>query len=653
MNFLVTVLLVFSSLFLSNFLLAINDSESRDLLQPDDIVKEEASLLSTKNKHLHCLGRVPDLSPLQLRLFTIFLSLQEIGDLWPVSRTGFLGPKDTLLEVYLKDQQTLAECGVSFQQIAETLRTITTEYRQKIKQIIRSRKKPERFNAELVAQYQERLDELSPEAKKFVKGGVTPSVIVTFNNMEFLVKAETYIGFQVCPFAGGLSKYKHDYYIHRKECGGGTDFSIFNLKTGATLCFNDLLIHLIEYHAFFEGDVVHRLDPIDVINFFELRGENHDYLVGDDAYRQSFDCEGMVADSRSAEIATLQRSSIDRKTGEIIIEEKVLHCHGLINELSKIDRDVCGLVFNWFHRIILHSYFLRDKNIKNLLQIFENDSKEIAQHGVTRDQIADVLLTITEKYKRMRDVLNESSQNYDPAQRQIHDSILRSLSPLLNSLRFLFNNQNPEVFAHHHPIVLDNYVIIRIQMYAAQACPFVGGLSAYNARADEPFDMINEIGGQDYYWIFDLETNKMLCFNDLIIHLIRRHGFFGDDFSDMLPEELAVYNRIEPGQIIDFFKLKPGRNYAPHYYSNVEWIYVMKGGDISPCRTLGETTEVVICRDDYDANLIHVDTKKINPNETYYRVEFDGHILMHDLRGPKVSTYRLKRVYSVDATLSE
>ena len=52
---------------------------------------------------------------------------------------------------------------------------------------------------------------------------------------------------------------------------GADDYWIYDLRTGQSLRFNDLHIHLIRDHGFFEGHVYHRLEPLDIIHFFDLK----------------------------------------------------------------------------------------------------------------------------------------------------------------------------------------------------------------------------------------------------------------------------------------------------------------------------------------------------------------------------------------------
>jgi hypothetical protein len=54
------------------------------------------------------------------------------------------------------------------------------------------------------------------------------------------------------------------------SCRGSKDYTITNIKTGDSISFSELLIHLISVHHFFEGDVKHRLAPIEIIDVLEI-----------------------------------------------------------------------------------------------------------------------------------------------------------------------------------------------------------------------------------------------------------------------------------------------------------------------------------------------------------------------------------------------
>lgn len=185
---------------------------------------------------------------------------------------GFMSKNDRLLDIYNEDINTLANRDISTDQIADVLTNIIEKYKRK--------------NALTGYNHYRDCAEYSPDIKKLhdeqllrighdifslqcndgykISGNVKSTNPIVIDD-RYLVTRHSFWGFQACPFicfSGNIS---------RAVEGGGDDYWIYDLQTKKTLQFNDLLIHLIRDHHFFEGNVYHRLSPNDIIDFFNLQ----------------------------------------------------------------------------------------------------------------------------------------------------------------------------------------------------------------------------------------------------------------------------------------------------------------------------------------------------------------------------------------------
>ena len=187
------------------------------------------------------------------------------------SSFGFINNDENICDVYQNDLKILEEYNIKYDQITDCLENLVTKYNHKFKLIYESNKLESNDNEDIKKYHQEQLSKI-PE--NIINGNCYNgfSMSSKISNMhpiiiddKYLITRVSYWGFQHCPFS-----YISEIPTSRKETGGGDDFTIINLLTSKSINFNDLLIHLIRNHHFFEGNVFHRLNPLDVINFFEL-----------------------------------------------------------------------------------------------------------------------------------------------------------------------------------------------------------------------------------------------------------------------------------------------------------------------------------------------------------------------------------------------
>lgn len=182
---------------------------------------------------------------------------------------GFIANTDTLLNLYQRDMYALAYFGITIKQIVDILTAITEKYKRKLSliteisidhtNVMYSPKMVEYHNAELsmidpliLSQYVN----LGYPDKYCPAAHLNPIII----DKKYLVTHYNYSGHMPCPFG-----------MIGSDTGDATDYWIYELATGKMLQFNALLIHLIEHHNFFEGNVYHRLPPENVIDFFQLK----------------------------------------------------------------------------------------------------------------------------------------------------------------------------------------------------------------------------------------------------------------------------------------------------------------------------------------------------------------------------------------------
>jgi hypothetical protein len=218
-----------------------------------------------------CVGLVGELPPEQL--VELETRLKSTHDQWG-STIGFMSPNENLLDVYNTDLQLIESYGLTFKQIADRLQTLIEKYKRKLSLISHSHI---HFNQKIAELSKKQIENLSTEIinmkcnsgyecfRKKVKY-MNPLII----DQHYVVTRISFWSSQPCPFVGGL--YGKSNFLHiRDELGGGDDYWIYDLRTGQSLKFNDLQIHLIRDHGFFEGHVYHRLEPFDVITFFHLK----------------------------------------------------------------------------------------------------------------------------------------------------------------------------------------------------------------------------------------------------------------------------------------------------------------------------------------------------------------------------------------------
>jgi hypothetical protein len=145
------------------------------------------------------------------------------------SNDGFLQIGETLREVCENDRLYLKQVNITYKQIADVLTTIVGKY--------------------------ERVKALGRE-----------------DEYRYKITTDTYMGAQECPFQNKQLDNEYHGYEY-----GDIDHTITDKITGNSITFNTLLIHMIEAHQFFESQLSqHRLDPIKVIEMFDIR-PNIDY----------------------------------------------------------------------------------------------------------------------------------------------------------------------------------------------------------------------------------------------------------------------------------------------------------------------------------------------------------------------------------------
>jgi hypothetical protein len=103
-------------------------------------------------------------------------------------------------------------------------------------------------------------------------------------------------------------------------------------------------------------------------------------------------------------------------------------------------------------------------------------------------------------------------------------------------------------------IIEDNYVVSDDSYLGAQECPF------QNKEKDEKYYGY-DYGASDIK-IKRLDGGDEIVFNTLLPHMIRHHSFF---------EGPGISHRLDPSKVIQFFDLRAGIDYTPHYLHRLKW----------------------------------------------------------------------------------
>ena len=165
------------------------------------------------------------------------------------SEAGFLSEDERLIEVYEKDQKTLARLGITFDQVADRLQDIAEKAFH---------------NAHLMSRFHVK-NKYGDTYWDLVRRGVPV-------DGKMSVSFESYMGYQDCPFqpvvtAIGPKGSKCDM--------SDTDFTVcVGLKNRGgrpSFFFSWLHIHLIRDHHFFEGNTKYRLDPETCVKALDLQ----------------------------------------------------------------------------------------------------------------------------------------------------------------------------------------------------------------------------------------------------------------------------------------------------------------------------------------------------------------------------------------------
>lgn len=143
------------------------------------------------------------------------------------SNSGFLDEKELLMEVIKKDHETLQRLNITPKQIRDRLVTL---YGKHV------------WNC--------------GKTKSFADKSLV--------EQKYEITSVTYMGAQTCPFLPEGCKSYYGYHY------GDSDVTIKNIHNNKEITYNTLLPHLILEHNFFEGNVSHRLDPVQVIETLEL-----------------------------------------------------------------------------------------------------------------------------------------------------------------------------------------------------------------------------------------------------------------------------------------------------------------------------------------------------------------------------------------------
>lgn len=260
-----------------------------------------------KPKPIHCNHSNDQLSSSE------WVKIEAIMYPGGVSQSGFLKSPERLRSVIEKDEMTLKRLDISCKQIVDRLTTLMSKYYRTVNLI---------YELENATNIGAKVDEA---AKSVLKLKIDEDSVCVED--KFKISKVSYNGAQTCPFQNKqLDKRYHGYEY------GSTDFTFTDMITGESICFNTLLLHMIEAHHFFEGSVDHRLDPEAVISFLGLEPEKsyapvyHTHTTWSSGGGRSFNWSGDFSSDSDVEdeptvpesVSALSRFMIDHKLIEIL-----------------------------------------------------------------------------------------------------------------------------------------------------------------------------------------------------------------------------------------------------------------------------------------------------------------------------------------------
>lgn len=156
------------------------------------------------------------------------------------STEGFIAQDDDLREIYKNDFEYLTSCGISCEQIANTLRGLVRK-------------------AKLIQDYSHE--------------------VILGNKLKIAGTSIQTNGYQDCPFPT----------TDGKDCFHGRgDYIVTDITTGESFSFSGLAIHLIEAHGFFEGNTPYRIDLGKIIRILNLSAEIYKPILSNEWKFETF-----------------------------------------------------------------------------------------------------------------------------------------------------------------------------------------------------------------------------------------------------------------------------------------------------------------------------------------------------------------------------
>jgi len=234
------------------------------------------------NPDKYCTGHVGDMTSELLKIYNNTLQPFDRIRNFDTTRSysnnpscvGFISPTDDLLTIFEKDKDLLQSKNITHDQIADKLQYIIEKYRQ-VSDLVRK-------DAGFKRQHDDKITSLDIDYNIMTKcgfpyGNCTNSrlqqvlkdiILIEHSGSQYLILNRSSWGYQCCPFRS--PKDKEGVFFGRPATGGGDDYWIYDIINGKSLSFNDLHVHMIREHGFFQGSVPYRLEPEYVINFFNL-----------------------------------------------------------------------------------------------------------------------------------------------------------------------------------------------------------------------------------------------------------------------------------------------------------------------------------------------------------------------------------------------
>jgi len=376
------------------------------------------------------------------------------------SKCGFLKEGEHFMNIIAKDNETLRSmfsgAGITHQQIVDRLTTLIKKY-ELLNHLIDNEKYTSVKKMEIESIYDEQIrlkvyiqmsnenypeKKLTPDEmklkiqeldeitkllkqkraecesiyKQYMKNG---GLII---DGKYLMHICSYRGSQQCPFKNNELDPRYHGYDY-----GCSDVTITNLETNKTITFGTLLLHMIEYHQFFEGngslidqkqcDNTYRLDPSEIVELLELK-PNVDYKhtkVIKKLWRSSCSFAYSSKYTQNQQINALAHYSLINETFDSFLENMLIQKTSVFLFPEKVAEKIRDNYVGFIEGYLNNKTY--DELLHHILRMDENEieeDKQIIQNFKTNgalDNMAIIKFGLRD-FKKVVEVFNKTSYKF-------------------------------------------------------------------------------------------------------------------------------------------------------------------------------------------------------------------------------------------------